>query len=47
LVRQLIEARDARELTRLQQRVLRVDVQSSTSSGLSSSTASAASCSSI
>ena len=38
LVRQLSEARDARELTRLQQRLLRVNVLSSTSSALSRST---------
>ena len=47
LVRQLIEARDARELTRLQQRLLRVDVLIVDELDSCPSTASAASCSSI
>ena len=47
LVRQLLEARDARELTRLQQRLLRVDVLIIDELASCPSTASAASCSSI
>jgi DNA replication protein DnaC len=47
LVRQLLEARDARELTRLQQRLRRVEVLITTSSASSRSSARVASCSSI
>lgn len=47
LARQLLEARDTRELTRLQPRLLRVDVLIADELGFVSSTAPAASCSSI
>ena len=47
LVRQLLEARDTRELTRLQQRLLRVDVLIVDDWASCPSTAPAASCSSI